>query len=251
MRHTKDFEAKYNKVKAKLALLSSSTSGRGPSSGKNKGLIAKSYDWDEEEVSSNENEVSEVKALMALTDEERIYVGKESARNGEWTKISMKKVHTHLEIEDNDDRKSFLDYMCIDLNYVEEQRNNLLSKHKSLVQELNTCKEQLLVLKQAKLDLLTLQHQIPTQKKKILGTDQLTKNTFSSVAKDLIFVKSLVDNSNVSITVSDKSKLSEAEDSTLSNHSTESQKYTTDPLIVVTESSIAVTKSSAVSDKSK
>ncbi|GJW37842.1 hypothetical protein Tco_0060762 [Tanacetum coccineum] len=227
---------------------------------------------------------------MALADEERICVGKESARNNEWTKISMKKVHTHLEIEDNDDRKSFLDYMCFDLNYVEEQRNNLLSKHKSLVQELNTCKEQLLVLIQAKLDLLTMQHvntkilkenqdlrnelkeltsitetwlnssnkvnqciseQIPTQKKKVLGIDQLTKNTFSSVAKDLIFVKSLADNSNVSITVSDKSKLSEAEDSTLSNHSTESQKYTTDPLIVVTESSIAVTKSSAVSDKSK
>ncbi|GJS30919.1 hypothetical protein Tco_0491539 [Tanacetum coccineum] len=59
--------------------------------GKNKGLIAESYDWDEEEVSSDKNEVTEVKALMALADEERIYVGIESARNGEWTKISIKK----------------------------------------------------------------------------------------------------------------------------------------------------------------
>ncbi|GKB88518.1 hypothetical protein Tco_0960790 [Tanacetum coccineum] len=49
--------------------------------GKNKGLIAKMYDWDDEEVSSDENEVTEVKALMALTDEERVLVGKESARN--------------------------------------------------------------------------------------------------------------------------------------------------------------------------
>nr|GEY67379.1 hypothetical protein [Tanacetum cinerariifolium] len=48
---------------------------------KNKGLIAKSHDWDEEEVSSDDKE-TEVKALMALTDEERISVGKESARNG-------------------------------------------------------------------------------------------------------------------------------------------------------------------------
>ncbi|GKF51029.1 hypothetical protein Tco_0147496, partial [Tanacetum coccineum] len=96
---------------------------------------------DEEEVSSDDNEVTEVKALMALTGEERVLVSKESARNGDWTKISMKKVHTLLEMEDNDDRKSFLDYLCIDLNYVEEQRNNLLSKHRNLIQELDTCKE--------------------------------------------------------------------------------------------------------------
>nr|GEW14901.1 fasciclin-like arabinogalactan protein 19 [Tanacetum cinerariifolium] len=44
--------------------------------GKNKGLIAKTYDWDEEEVSSNDKEVIEVKALMALADEERVFVGK-------------------------------------------------------------------------------------------------------------------------------------------------------------------------------
>ncbi|GJR33343.1 hypothetical protein Tco_1109575 [Tanacetum coccineum] len=114
------------------------------SSGKNKGLIAETYHWDDEEVSSDENEVTEVKALMALTDEERVSVGKEKARNDDWTKISMKKVHTLLEMEDNNDRKSFLDYLCIDLNYVEEQRNNLLSIYRNLDQELNTCKEQLL-----------------------------------------------------------------------------------------------------------
>ncbi|GJW46171.1 hypothetical protein Tco_0077817 [Tanacetum coccineum] len=220
-RHTKDFEAKYNKVKAKLALLSSSASASSSFSGKNKVLIAESYDWDKEEV------------------------------------------HTLLEMEDNDNRKSFLDYLCIDLNYVEKQRNNLLSKHRNLVQELNTCKEQLLVLKQAKLDLLTMQHvnteilkenqnlrnelkeltsiteawlnssnkvnqciseQIPTQKKKILGIDQLTKDTSSSGPKDLVFVKSSTDNSEESITGSNKSKLSEAEDSTLSNHDTSKTK---------------------------
>ncbi|GJU39952.1 hypothetical protein Tco_1192909 [Tanacetum coccineum] len=125
---------------------------------KNKGLIAETYDWDDEEVSSDENEVTKVKALMALTDEERVSVGKESARNGDWTKIHEKKEHLFLPKEENDDRKHFLDYLCIVLNYVEEQRNNILSKYRNLVQELNTCKEQLLVLKQAKLDLLTMQH---------------------------------------------------------------------------------------------
>ncbi|GJX17662.1 retrovirus-related pol polyprotein from transposon TNT 1-94 [Tanacetum coccineum] len=91
LRHTKYFEAKYNKVKAKLVLLSSSASAPSSSSGKNKGLIAKTYDYHKEEVSSDDNEVTEVKALMALIDEERVYVGKESARNDEWIKISMKK----------------------------------------------------------------------------------------------------------------------------------------------------------------
>ncbi|GJT70221.1 retrovirus-related pol polyprotein from transposon TNT 1-94 [Tanacetum coccineum] len=248
-RRTKYFEAKYNKVKAKLALLSSSASAPSSSSGKNKDLIAETYDYDEEEVSSDDNEVTEVKSFMALTDEERVSVGKESVNNGEWVKISIQKVHTLFKMEDNNDRKSFLDYLCIDLNYAEEQRNNLLSKHKNLVHELNTCNEQLLVLKQAKLGLLTMQHvnteilkeltsiteawlnssnkvnqciseQIPTQKRKILGIDQLTEDTSSSGPKDLVFVKSSVDNSEVSITGSNKPKLSETEDSTLSNHDT-------------------------------
>ncbi|GJZ50962.1 retrovirus-related pol polyprotein from transposon TNT 1-94 [Tanacetum coccineum] len=81
--HTKDFEAKYNKVKAKLSLLSSSASAPNSSSSKNKCLIAETYDWDQEEVSSDDNEVTKVKALMALSDEEKVSVGKESAKNGE------------------------------------------------------------------------------------------------------------------------------------------------------------------------
>ncbi|GJW17380.1 reverse transcriptase domain-containing protein [Tanacetum coccineum] len=86
--------------------------------------------FDEEEVSSDDNDVTEVKALMALADEERVSVGKESARNDEWIKISI------------------------------------------------------------------------------------------SGPKDPVFVKSLIDNSEVSITGSNKPKLSKAEDSTKSNHDT-------------------------------
>ncbi|GKB22961.1 hypothetical protein Tco_0862362, partial [Tanacetum coccineum] len=65
-RHTKDFKAKYNKVKAKLALLSSSASAPNSSSSKRKGIIAETYDWDEDEMSSDDNEVTKVKDLMAL-----------------------------------------------------------------------------------------------------------------------------------------------------------------------------------------
>nr|GEU35265.1 hypothetical protein [Tanacetum cinerariifolium] len=210
MRKTKDFEAKYNK--------------------------------DEEKVSSNDEE-TEVKALMALTNKER-------TRNGEWTNITIK-------------------------------RNTLSSKHRNIIQELNTSKEQLLVLKQEKLNLLTMQHvntkilkenqnlklelkeltsiietwlnsynkvnqcineQIPTQKKKILGIGELTEDTSSFGSKDLVFVKSSADNSDMSITSSNLHKSSEAEDSTLTNHITDevpsnkSQRNTTDPLTIVSNS---------------
>ncbi|GJT56849.1 retrovirus-related pol polyprotein from transposon TNT 1-94 [Tanacetum coccineum] len=109
LRPTKDFEAKYNKVKAKLALLSSITLAFKALMVKNKCLITKSYEWDKEEVSSDENKMVEVKVLMALAEDNDV-VSKEGARNGEWVKISMRKVHTLLEMEDNDDRKNYLEY---------------------------------------------------------------------------------------------------------------------------------------------
>nr|GFA27371.1 hypothetical protein [Tanacetum cinerariifolium]GFA30096.1 hypothetical protein [Tanacetum cinerariifolium] len=154
---TKDFEAKYNKVMAKLALLSSSASASKAANVKKKGLIAKAYEWDEEEVSSDDNQMGEVKVRMALAEESDV-VSKEGTRNGERVKISMRKAHTLLEMEDNDDRKTYLDYLCIDLNYVKEKRNNLLSKPRDIVRELNACKEQLLLLKQGKLNFHTMQH---------------------------------------------------------------------------------------------
>ncbi|GJW34931.1 hypothetical protein Tco_0057851 [Tanacetum coccineum] len=130
------------------------------------------------------------------------------ARNCEWVKISMRKVHILLEMEDNDERKSFIDYLCIDFNYVEEQRNNLVLKHKDLVQELNTCKEQF------------------------------------SGQTDLVFVKSSADETNVSFFNVERPWLSEAEGFNLPNHDTgrilpsESQVKVTDSLVNVTDSSV-------------
>ncbi|GJS20597.1 hypothetical protein Tco_0449229 [Tanacetum coccineum] len=51
---------------------------------------------DEEEVSSDNNEMVEVKVFMALADDNDA-VSKEGARNGEWVKISMRK-HVNTEI---------------------------------------------------------------------------------------------------------------------------------------------------------
>nr|GEX11487.1 hypothetical protein [Tanacetum cinerariifolium] len=45
---------------------------------KNKGLVAEAYEWEKEEVSSDNNEMVEVKVLMALVDDENVFVGKET-----------------------------------------------------------------------------------------------------------------------------------------------------------------------------
>nr|GEW25883.1 hypothetical protein [Tanacetum cinerariifolium] len=85
-------------------------------------LLAKSkrfFKKDEEEVSSDDNDMVKVKVLMALA-EENDAISKEVARNGEWVKISMRKVHTLLEIEDNYDRTTYLDYLILP---TESQRN--------------------------------------------------------------------------------------------------------------------------------
>nr|GEX13491.1 hypothetical protein [Tanacetum cinerariifolium] len=118
--HTKDFKAKYNKVKAKLALLNSSASAPSSSMCKNKGLITKMYDWDEE-VSYDDNEVNEVKALMALADEERVSVGKKSTKNGKWFKISMKKKILGIK-QPTEDTFSFRPK---DLIFVKSSANNV------------------------------------------------------------------------------------------------------------------------------
>nr|GEY24138.1 retrovirus-related Pol polyprotein from transposon TNT 1-94 [Tanacetum cinerariifolium] len=85
-----DFKAKYNKVKAKLAPLSSSASAFKSSMVNNKGLITEAYEWDVEEVSSDDNDMVEVKLLMALAEDNDV-ISKKGAKNGEWVKISMRK----------------------------------------------------------------------------------------------------------------------------------------------------------------
>ncbi|GJY85849.1 retrovirus-related pol polyprotein from transposon TNT 1-94 [Tanacetum coccineum] len=81
----KNYKAEYKKMKAKLALLEASPlSSQNPKTFqlKNKCLVAETFDWDEEEV-SNDEEVTRVKVLMALVDAE-LTVRKSHARNGKY-----------------------------------------------------------------------------------------------------------------------------------------------------------------------
>ncbi|GKB42186.1 retrovirus-related pol polyprotein from transposon TNT 1-94 [Tanacetum coccineum] len=148
-------------------------------------------------------------------------------------------------MKDNDDSKTYLDYLCIDLNYVEEQRNNLLSKHRDLVHELNVCKEQLLVLKQAKLDFLTMQHvnieilkenkNLRTELKELTAITETWLNSSNKVNQS--------DDTKVSIPGVEKPWLSKAEGFILPNYDTgrilpaESQRNTIDLSVAVTDSS--------------
>ncbi|GKC70247.1 hypothetical protein Tco_1116130 [Tanacetum coccineum] len=81
-----------------------------------------------------------------------------------------------------------------------------------------------------------ISEQIPSQKKRILGVDQLTEDSSSSGLKDLVFVKSSADNTKVTIPGVERPWLSEAEGFIMPNHDTsrilptESQRNTTDLL---------------------
>nr|GEY95319.1 hypothetical protein [Tanacetum cinerariifolium] len=85
--------------------LHSSTSVPSSFSSKNKGLIAESHDWDEEEVSSDDEE-TKFKALMSLTNKERIFVGKKSARND---LVFVKSNHDTDEVPSNKSQRNTID----------------------------------------------------------------------------------------------------------------------------------------------
>nr|GEU87301.1 retrovirus-related Pol polyprotein from transposon TNT 1-94 [Tanacetum cinerariifolium] len=157
-------------------------------------IIAEAYEWDEEEVSSDDNEMVKVKVLMALA-EENDTASKEGAKNGKWVKISMRK-HVNTEIlKENKNLKTELK----ELTAITKTWLNSSNK-------VNQC----------------ISEQIPSQKKRIMGVDQLTEDPSSSGQKDLVFVKSSTNDTKVSIPGVEIPWLSEAEGFILPNHDTDS-----------------------------
>ncbi|GJT93044.1 retrovirus-related pol polyprotein from transposon TNT 1-94 [Tanacetum coccineum] len=134
----KDYKVKYKGLKAEIVVLTKKIDAMNKGKSE-KGLVAESFDWDEESVSSDDEGVTTFKALMAVADEE-LSVGRADARSGQWVEITMKKVQKLLSITNNDERKHVFDYTHVDLHYVEDQRKNLLSKYNSLKQEFSYLK---------------------------------------------------------------------------------------------------------------
>ncbi|GJT18735.1 retrovirus-related pol polyprotein from transposon TNT 1-94 [Tanacetum coccineum] len=133
---------------------------------KNKGFVAETFDWDEEEV-FDDKEVTRVKVLMALAYEE-LTVGKSHARNGEWVDITIRKVNTLLSMDEDADWQNYLKYINIDLKFVEEQGLNLLSKYNKIVFELNKSN--------------------PHQKKKVLGGKVFTESSSKMNENENLFI---------------------------------------------------------------
>nr|GEX35344.1 malate dehydrogenase, chloroplastic-like [Tanacetum cinerariifolium] len=234
LRPTKDFEAKYNKVKAKLALLSSSALVFKASMVKNKCLIAESYEWDEEEVSSDDNEMMEVKVLMALAEDNDVVALARGNKSASALKVNSASAASALQVL----RRLGINFTSV-YAVVQKMKKDSPNIQFSTVENFQHVNTEILKENQKlRNDLKELTsitkawlnssnkvnycigEQIPTQKKKILGINQLTKDTSSSRPKDPVFVKSSADNLEVSITGCNKPKLVEAEDSTLSNHDT-------------------------------
>ncbi|GJU09601.1 retrovirus-related pol polyprotein from transposon TNT 1-94 [Tanacetum coccineum] len=184
LRPNKDFEAKYNNNKAKLALLSSGTLSKS-SMVKNNGLVAKAYEWNEKDVSSNDNKMTEVKH-----------------------------VNTEILKENKNLRTELKELTVITKTWLKSSN------------KVNQC----------------INEQIPSQKKRISGLDQLTEDPSGSGQTDLVFVKSLAEDIKVSISGVERPWLSKAEGFILPNHDTgriipfESQVNTTDPPVAVTDS---------------
>ncbi|GJW00598.1 retrovirus-related pol polyprotein from transposon TNT 1-94 [Tanacetum coccineum] len=109
-------------------------------------LLAESFDWDDESVSSDDEGSTKIRAFMAIAKDEPSF-RKADARSGQWVDITMKKVHRLLSMTDGDERKHVLDYTHVDLHYVEDQRKNLVSKFNLLKQEISLHKSELSNLK--------------------------------------------------------------------------------------------------------
>ncbi|GJU52639.1 hypothetical protein Tco_1226353 [Tanacetum coccineum] len=124
----KHYKAEYKKIKAKLALFEASPSSSQNTKTfqpKNKGLVVETFDWDEEEV-SDEEEVTQVKVLMALADDELTF-RKSHARNDEWVDITIRKVNTLLSMNEDANWQNYLKYINIDLSEPNShQKKNVL-----------------------------------------------------------------------------------------------------------------------------
>nr|GEU85740.1 hypothetical protein [Tanacetum cinerariifolium] len=76
----KDYKGKYKSLKAELAILTKKIDVMFKNKSE-KGLVAESFDWDEESLSSEDEGVTKIKAFMAIAKDEPA-IGKADARFG-------------------------------------------------------------------------------------------------------------------------------------------------------------------------
>ncbi|GJR31935.1 hypothetical protein Tco_1108167 [Tanacetum coccineum] len=180
----KDYKAEYKKMKAKKALLEISTSSsQNPKTfqPKNKGLVAETFYWDEEEVSDDE-EITQVKVLMALDDED-LTVGKRHACNGEWVDITIRKCRDEL---------LSLKQAKLDAVTFQIQNTNFTKLNHALQEQLKKEKNiNLKWLTSSKKVSQCISEQIPHQKKKVLGGKLFTESSLKNENENLFIPASM------------------------------------------------------------
>nr|GEY06427.1 hypothetical protein [Tanacetum cinerariifolium] len=155
-----------------------------------KGLIAESFDWDEESISSEDVRTTRIRAFMAIAEDEPS-VEKANARSCQWVDITMKKVYRLLSMTDGDERKHVLEYTHVDLHYVKDQRKNLVNKINLLKQEMSLHKSEVCNLRNTTCSKVTLDQllsdQIPSNIVKTFRGRGKRKEKICS--KEVIFTK--------------------------------------------------------------
>ncbi|GKB19762.1 retrovirus-related pol polyprotein from transposon TNT 1-94 [Tanacetum coccineum] len=193
----KDYKAEYKKMKAKLALLEASPlSSQNPKTfqPKSKGLVDETFDWDEEEV-SDEEEVTQVKVLMALADDE-LTIGKSHARNGKWVDITIRKVNTLLSMDEDADWQNYLKDELLILKQAKLDAVTFQIQNTELTKLNHALQEQLKEEKNINEKWLTsskkvsqyISEQIPHQKKKVLGGELLTESSSKMNENENLFI---------------------------------------------------------------
>nr|GEV97841.1 hypothetical protein [Tanacetum cinerariifolium] len=81
---------------------------------------------------SDDEEVTEVKVLMALADDE-LFVGKNHARNGEWIDITIRKINIRLSMDEDSDWQNYLKYINIDLKTIDTTIDQQVAMDEALV----------------------------------------------------------------------------------------------------------------------
>ncbi|GJX65303.1 hypothetical protein Tco_0299646 [Tanacetum coccineum] len=85
----KDYIGKYKALKSEVAILTKKIDAMAKNKSE-KGLVAESFDYDKESLSSEDEGVTRVRAFMAIAEDETA-IRKFDARSGQWVEITMKK----------------------------------------------------------------------------------------------------------------------------------------------------------------
>nr|GEZ69947.1 hypothetical protein [Tanacetum cinerariifolium] len=100
---TRDYKARYKYVKAKLALLTQKITSSSSKQKNDNGLVAESYDWDDESLSFVDEGITMVKTFMAIAEDESS-VKKSDDTSGQWVEININNVQRLISMNGGDER---------------------------------------------------------------------------------------------------------------------------------------------------